>query len=326
MKALGRVVTSQPLIVAIIGLFILFSIIQPNVATVSNAINVGTQASILLIAATGMTFIIMTAGIDISVGSMLYLGAALMASSLGGMPIVVALLIVVAIMALLGALNGVGVAVIGIPAMVMTLATQQAFRGMAGHLTRQQTVTIDPSVRWLGTGQIMGVPVPMIVAVITVIAGHLLLRRTVFGRYVQAVGSSDSAAINAGLPRTAVIVAVYALGGLLGGLAAFIQAGRLGASQPGIGLGFELTVITAVILGGASLAGGKGSVIGAALGALTLALIENGLVLSGASSYIFDMVRGLVLLAAVFATGRPKRFLARLTSGRSAPIASVVRS
>lgn len=322
MKVLRTIGRAQPMLFAIIGLTVVFGLIEPNMWSPSNAINVGIQASVLLIAAVGATFVIMTAGIDVSVGSMLYLGAALMTMTMvGGVPIALALVMVIAVMALLGAVNGLSVAVVGIPALVVTLATQQAFRGLAGTVTGQQTITIDPSVRWLGTGRLVGVPVSIIAALLAVVVGHLIMRRTVFGRYVQAIGSSQSAAQNAGLPRTSVLIGVYALAGAFGGLAAFIQGGRLGASQPGIGLGFELTVITAVILGGASLFGGKGSVIGTALGAITLALLENGLVMTGASSYIFDMARGLVLLTAVLATARPLHVARKLRPrpGRDGP-------
>jgi len=145
--------------------------------------------------------------------------------------------------------------------------------------------------------------VPVLVAVLVVVAGVMVLGRTVFGRYVQAVGSSQSSAEGAGLPVRPVIVGAYTVAGLLAGVAALIQTARLGAVQPSIGQGYELTVITAVVLGGTSLFGGRGSVGGSVLGALVLTTVQTGLVYANASPYLFDIIRGGVLLAAVLAAG-----------------------
>ena len=311
MKTLGKVLGRQPLILAIVPLFVVFSVIQPNMATAANMLNIGIQSSVLVIAATGMTFVILTAGIDLSVGAMLFLGAAVMTTGLVDGPPAVSYLLVVLLFALVGAFNGVAIAKIGIPAMIVTLATLQIFRGAGGHITQQRSIAIDPALRWAGTGDLLGVPAPIFIALLVMLAGHFVLMRTVFGRYVQALGSSDSAAQNAGLPRTAILVGVYALEGLLAGVAAIVQIGRIGATQPTVGNGFELTVITAVVLGGTSLFGGRGTIIGSALGAVTLGLLENGLVLTGASPYSFDLVRGIVLLAALMASEQPQRVFAR---------------
>ena len=312
MKTLGKVLGRQPLILAIVPLFVVFSVIQPNMATAANMLNIGIQSSVLVIAATGMTFVILTAGIDLSVGAMLFLGAAVMTTGLVNSPPAVSYLLVVLLFALVGAFNGVVIAKVGIPAFIVTLATLQIFRGAGGHITKQRSILIAPTLRWAGTGDLLGVPVPIVIALLVMLAGHLVLMRTVFGRYVQAVGSSDSAAQNAGLPRTAILVGVYALAGLLAGVAAIVQIGRLGATEPSVGIGFELTVITAVVLGGTSLFGGTGTIIGSALGAVTLGLLENGLVLTGASPYSFDVVRGIVLLAALLLSSeQPQRVFAR---------------
>jgi ribose transport system permease protein len=140
--------------------------------------------------------------------------------------------------------------------------------------------------------------------------GHYVLRRTRFGRHVQALGSNPSAAWNAGLPVGRLLIAVYAIAGLCAGLASMVQLGRLGAVQPTLDIGFELTVVTAVVLGGSSLTGGYGTVIGTAIGAIILTVVENGLVLSGASPYLFDIVRGAVLLAAIVGSGIPRQLAA----------------
>lgn len=294
------IVTTQPLLIAIVALYVIFTLIEPRFGTAANMVNIGIQASILIIAATGMTLVIMTGGIDISVGAMLYLGTAVITMPfVAQMPAVGAILVVTAAIALAGVFNGVGVALLGIPAMIMTLATQMAFRGLGSNITSQRTISVGEDFRALATGSTFGVANPILVALVTTLVGYLLLRRTVFGRYVQAIGSSESASRNAGLPQVRTLVAVYGIAGAYMGVAAFIQAGRIGVSQPGIGDGLELTVITAVVIGGASLAGGKGSILGSVLGAIVLTQLENGLVLAGLSSYVFDIIRGMVLLIAI---------------------------
>jgi ribose/xylose/arabinose/galactoside ABC-type transport system permease subunit len=280
----------------------LFSILQPNFLTTANLTNILVQASVLLIAATGMTFVVLTGGIDLSVGALMFLVFAMVAAATkAGVDPVVAVFGAVGVAALLGAFNGSVVAKVGVPAMIVTLAMLQAFRGAGGHLTDQRSLVLDDTVRFAGSGDFLGVPRPIVVAVPVVLIGAYVLRRTRFGRHVQSIGSNPSAALNAGLPVNRLLISVYALSGLCVGIAAMVQLGRLGAVQPTIGVGFELTVIAAVVLGGASLSGGHGDVAGTALGALLLVVVENGLVLSGASPYIFDIVRGAVLLTAILA-------------------------
>ncbi len=310
--ALRRVVSffgEFPLVLAGLLLFFVFAALEPQFITGSNMVNILIQASVLLIASTGMTFIVMTAGIDLSVGALMFLGAAILSSAaFGVLPPIVAILLVPLITAAAGSLNGVVVAFVGVPAMIVTLATLQVFRGIGGHITEQRSFIIPEELRIAGR-DIFGIPAPIVIALVVVLLGTYVLRRTRLGRYVQAVGSSPSAASNAGLPVASVLIAVYAIGGLLAGVAMVVQLGRLGAVQPTLDSGFELTVITAVVLGGTSLNGGRGGVVGTALGALILTIVENGLVLTGASPYIFDIVRGVVLLAALLTSGAPQRLL-----------------
>lgn len=312
-----RFLGEYPLIVAGLLLFIVFATIQPEFVSGSNLVNILVQASVLLIASTGMTFIVMTGGIDLSVGALMFLGAGILSSTAFGIfPPIIAILVVPIVTAILGSLNGLVVASAGVPAMIVTLASLQIFRGIGGHITQQKSFIIPDALRIAGQGDVLGVPTPIVVAVVVVVIGWYALRRTRLGRYVHAVGSSPSAARNAGLPIGRVLVAVYAIGGLLAGVAVVVQLGRLGAVQPTLDSGFELTVITAVVLGGTSLNGGRGGIIGTALGALILTIVENGLVLTGASPYIFDIVRGVVLLAALLTSGAPQRLLAWIQRDR----------
>jgi ribose transport system permease protein len=310
------VLSDQPLIVAGVLLFILFSIIQPNFRTLLNLSNIASQASVLLIAATGMTFVILTAGIDLSVGALIYLGGALATTVLSGLPPLVILLAVPLLTMLLGWFNGAIVAFIGVPAMIVTLATLQAFRGVGDRLTQQQTLLVPANLEIAGHGNLLGLPTPFVIAIAVLIVGLFVLRRTVFGRRVHAIGSSRSAALNAGMPIKRDLQLVYAIGGLLAGVASVVQIGQLGAVQPTLGSGFELTVITAVVLGGTSLTGGTGGILGTALGALVLTMVEDGLVLVGASPYIFDIVRGAVLLVALIAARIPQQVARSLSRMR----------
>lgn len=312
---LGRLRTAtrrEPLLLVLVVLLLALAAFYPGFATVANVRNIAIQASPLIIAAIGMTYVIMTAGIDLSVGSMLFLAAAIESSQLiVGRPTAVVFAAVCATGVLMGLCNGLAVAFTRVPALIVTLAAMQVFRGAGGHITGQQIITLPANLRGVGTGSLLGVPTPVLLAAAVALGGAFVFSRMTFGRYVQAVGSNLEAAVNAGVPVRRVLVGAYALAGLLAAVASLTQTARLGAVQPSIGQGFELTVITAVVLGGTSLFGGRGSIGGTVLGALVLTTVQTGLVFSGASPYVFDIVRGGVLLAAVLAAGARWRNLAR---------------
>jgi ribose/xylose/arabinose/galactoside ABC-type transport system permease subunit len=253
-----------------------------------------------------MTFVIITAGIDLSVGATLFLSTAGAAELfVHGMPLVWAPLVAVLFGVFLGAFNGASIAFVAIPPLIVTLATLNLYRGIGGHLTGFTTVYLPPTMAVLGTTTVASIPTPVIVAAAVALLGGLLLRGTVFGRYVQAVGANPEGARELGLPVRRVIVGVYAISGLTAALAGLIENGRLGALQPTVGLGEELTVITAVVLGGTSLFGGKGSILGSLLGVALLQMVADGLVLAQISPYVFDMLRASVLIVAVlFGTSR----------------------
>ncbi|WP_238014443.1 ABC transporter permease [Dactylosporangium sp. AC04546] len=319
---LWAAVRREPLLPVLAILLLALAGAYPEFATVANLRNIAMQASPLVIAAVGMTFVIMTGGIDLSVGSMLFLAAAIETTrAVVGLPTAVVFAVVCAAGVGMGLLNGAAVAFTQVPALVVTLAAMQVFRGAGGHVTGQQNIDLPANLRGIGTATLLGVPAPVLLAAAVALTGGVVFRRTTFGRYVQAVGSSPGAALDAGLPVRGVLVGVYALAGLLAAFASLTQTARLGAVQPSIGQGYELTVITAVVLGGTALFGGRGSIGGTVLGALVLTTVQTGLVFSGASPYVFDIVRGGVLLAAVLAAGARWRTVAhalRLT-GRGRP-------
>jgi len=301
----------EPLLPVLLMLLLALSASYHGFATAANFRNIAIQDSPLIVAAVGMTYVIMTAGIDLSVGSMLFLAAAIESShAVVGLPTAVIFAVICATGVLMGLVNGLAVALTRVPALIVTLATMQVFRGAGGHVTGQQNIDLPGRLRGIGTGSLLGTPTPILLAAAVALGGGFVFSRTTFGRYIQAVGSNPDAAVDAGLPVRRVLIGAYALAGLLAAVASLTQTARLGAVQPSIGQGYELTVITAVVLGGTSLFGGRGSIGGAVLGALILTTVQTGLVFSGTSPYVFDIVRGGVLLAAVLAAGARWRNLA----------------
>lgn len=282
-----------------------FSQLSPAFLQFRNLQNIIVQASVTGVMAVGMTFVIMTAGIDISVGGILYLtlvlatALSLKMEASGGTAGAIVYMAAVVLGAILGLFNGLLINYVGINPLVVTLATLTVYRGLAIHINKAG-ITIPPeSARFLGIGRLGNVPVPLIVAILMTCIGAFVLSRTRFGRYALAIGSSSISAYESGLPMRAVLIAVYAIAGFCAGLAGLILMGRVGAVQTDMGIGIEFTVITAVVLGGTLLSGGRASMFGSFLGAILLVMIDNGLNLIHASAFIYDIVRGTVLIGAV---------------------------
>jgi ribose transport system permease protein len=199
----------------------------------------------------------------------------------------------------LGLMNGLITNLFRINPLVTTLATLYIYRGLGIHANQAGITIVESGARFLGTGSIAGIPMPLIMPILVGIAGALILNYTRFGRYVLAIGNSQDAAHDTGLPVRRVLIAVYAIAGLAAGLGGLILAGRVGAVSSDQGVNIEFTVITASVLGGTNLYGGRGSIIGSLIGAVLLVMIDNGLNLINASPYIYDTVRGAVLVGAV---------------------------
>jgi simple sugar transport system permease protein len=190
----------------------------------------------------------------------------------------------------------------GIPAFIVTLAGLSSLRGLALLLTKGYSIPIDPQSPFneIGRGWVLGLPMPAIIAVVVLIAGYLVFNETKFGRYVTGVGANTEAVRRAGVNTVRVTLAVYALSGLAAALAGLIVAARLGSGSSNAGGGFELDVIAAVVLGGTSLFGGRGTMVGTVLGALTVAVIGNGLILCHLSPFLTPIVEGLIILVAIW--------------------------
>lgn len=294
---------------------VVFSFLTDSFATSGNLLNVVRQAAPLLIVATAMTFVITTGGIDLSVGSTVALINALAAIAIqAGIPWPFAALAMLLAGAAIGLFQGFFIAYQKIPAFIVTLAGLSALRGFALLLTQGYSIPIPASsFNEIGRGWFLGVPMPAAIACLTILAGMITLDMTLYGRRVVAVGANMEAARRAGMPAQRIIASVYVLSGLAAALAGIVIAARLGSGSSNAASGFELDVIAAVVLGGTSLSGGVGTIIGTVLGALTIAVIGNGLILAHVSPFFTQIVTGGIILAAIWLN---TRIFSQLGSGR----------
>jgi ribose transport system permease protein len=280
---------------------ILFSILTPSFLTAGNLINVVRQASINIVLAAGMTFVILTGGIDLSVGSILGVTAVVamlvsLAPAIGWFAVPAALLTGLG----LGLVNGALIAYLDLPPFIVTLGSYTGLRGLAYLLAGGTTViNRDINFAWVGNSRIAGIPALVIIALATVIVSWFVLRRTVLGTHIYAVGGNARAARLTGIKVSWVLLFVYGVSGLLSGLAGIMSASRLYSATGMLGQGYELDAIAAVILGGTSFSGGIGTIWGTLLGALIIALLNNGLTLLNVSFFWQLVVKGLVIIIAV---------------------------
>jgi ribose transport system permease protein len=297
-------------LLALVVAFIFGSARYVAFPTPENLLNVLRQNSMVGLLALGMTFVILTAGIDLSVGSLLAV-AGVGAAALSSHGTVTAALGGIALATALGLVNGVLIAKARLQPFVVTLAMMIAARGAALAYTGENSIPVDATatgMEWLGRGQIGPLPVPVVLLVVAFIIGWVVLRYTAFGRHVYAVGDDADAARLLGLGTDRVVIATYALSGALAGLAGVVLAARLGAGQPVAGTGWELDAIAAVVVGGTLLTGGVGGVGLTLAGVLLLGIILNLLNLEGTFSPWWQwVIRGAFLLAVVVVQGRVQR-------------------
>lgn len=289
------------LILALIVIFVVFSFSSEFFLTSSNLMNVVRQMAVTAIVAVGMTFVVITGGIDLSVGSTVAVSGVMAADVLvrTGSP-VMALLTGVAVGFLVGAFNGLVTAKFRIAGFITTLATMQAARGLGYIYTDGSPITAnEPSFTFIGIGYFAGIPVPVWIMIVVIAIGALVLNKTRFGRYTYAVGGNETAARWTGLPVDKAVAGVYMLTGVLAGLAGVILTARLGSGQPAAGTGLEMDAIAAVVLGGTSLAGGRGKMSGTVIGCILVAVLSNGLTLLNVSSYWQMVIKGLIIVVAV---------------------------
>nr|WP_026682691.1 ribose ABC transporter permease [Priestia megaterium] len=291
-----------PLLGLVVITFIL-GILSDNFFTLDNILNLLRQVSVNALIAFGMTFVILTAGIDLSVGSILALGSALTAGLLtSGMDPLLAVCMGLVIGLILGAVNGIIITKGKVAPFIATLATMTIYRGATLVFTDGKPITgLSDSFLFemIGKGYVFGIPFPAIVMVIMFFLLYFILQQTVFGRQVYAVGGNEEASTLSGIKADRVKIWVYSLTGMLSVLAGIIITSRLNSAQPTAGSMYELDAIAAVVIGGTSLAGGRGRITGTLIGALIIGVIDNGLNLLHVSSFYQQIVKGVVILLAV---------------------------
>lgn len=303
--SLGWILHS-PLALPLIGLIvvsILMGFASENFFSVSNIMNVLRQVSIVGILAVGMTFVILTGGIDLSVGAVMALSGTIAAGLMvnTGLPGWIGLLAGLGVGVGLGVFNGVMVAWGRMPAIIVTLATMGIARGLGLLYSGGYPISGIPSwISWFGIGRVGIIPVPVIAMVVIYAVAWILLQRTPFGRHVYAIGGNELAAKLSGVKTQWVKLAVYGISGLTSALAAIILTGRLMSGQPNAGVGFELDAIAAVVLGGTAIAGGRGLILGTLIGAVLLGILNNGLNLMGINPYMQDVIKGAIILLAIY--------------------------
>jgi len=281
----------------------------PNFLKTDNLLNIANQIVVIAILAIGMTMVIITGGIDLSVGSLIALSAvvaALFIRDVGGAEqatataMTLACLSAIAVCGLVGLFSGAMVTFFSIPSFIVTLGMMLVASGGAYHLAQGQSVyQVPSSFTWLGRGSNLGLPNAVWLMIVLYLVAHFIMSRTVLGRYIYAVGGNAEAARLSGVPVRRVLLLVYTLCGALAGLGGVVMASQLKSGSPTYGLMYELYVIAAVVVGGASLAGGEGKVLGTLIGAFIIAVIQNGMNLTGIESYTQKIVLGGVILVAV---------------------------
>lgn len=290
-------------IAALVIMMILVTILNPSFIRPSNLMNLLRQVSINALIAFGMAFVILTGGIDLSVGSILALTSAIFAGLLGiGIPPFLAVIIALAFGAILGMLNGLLITKGKMAPFIATLATMTIFRGLTLVYTGGNPMTNFSdafSYKFIGRGYVVGIPWPVILMIIAFAASFIILNKTPFGRKTYAIGGNEKASLISGIKTNIVKIKVYAISGFLAASAGLILTSRLNSAQPTAGTAYEMDAIAAVVLGGISMSGGKGSIAGVLVGALILGTLNNGLNMLGVSSFYQQIVKGIVILIAV---------------------------
>ncbi|MCD8894716.1 ribose ABC transporter permease [Mammaliicoccus sciuri] len=289
--------------IGLILLIVVISIINSAFLDLSNLLNLLRQVSINGLIAFGMTFVILTGGIDLSVGSILALSSAFTAILItSGLDPIVALIVGVLGGFLLGVFNGVLVTFGSMAPFIATLATMTIFRGLTLVVTDGNPITnLGDSYMFqlFGKGYFFGIPVPAVTMIIVFIILAIILQKTTFGRHTYAIGGNEVASKISGIKVNRVKILIYGISGLMSALAGAILTSRLNSAQPTAGTSYELDAIAAVVLGGTSLTGGKGRIVGTFIGVLIIGVLNNGLNLLGVSSFYQQVVKGIVILIAV---------------------------
>ena len=304
MKNTMKYMSELTTVIALIILMAVITIINSNFLTANNLLNLLLQVTSNALIAFGMTFVILTGGIDLSVGSILALSSALTAGLLGsGMPVTLAILISLILGCILGMMNGLLISYGKLAPFIVTLATMTIFRGATLVYTNGNPITKGLSdtflFQFLGQGYIVGIPFPVIIMFIVFIVLYVLLHKTAFGKSVYAIGGNEKAAYISGVKLNKVKIIIYSISGIMASISGLIITSRLSSAQPTAGASYEMDAIAAVVLGGTSLSGGKGRILGTLIGALIIGVLNNGLNIIGVLAFWQQVVKGVVILIAV---------------------------
>jgi ribose transport system permease protein len=298
----------------LVAVFAVFSSMSDRFLDVRNVANILVQASSLAIVAAGMTFVLLTAGIDLSVGAIMFLSAAVAGKMvLSGSPLWAAMAAVLAIGIALGAVNAMFVSRFRLLPFIVTLSTLYAGRGLALYITGTRAMNLPEELLRLGTGKVLGIPVPVWVLALSVGVMQYVLSRTRFGRQIYAVGHNAETARKAGINVNATLISVYVISGFAAALGGLVAVAQLGAVSPTFGNQREFAAIAAAVLGGASLFGGRGNVLpGTVIGAVLIQVVETGLVIINADPYLYPMIMASIIFVAVLLDGLRQRQLEKL--------------
>ncbi len=295
-------IKDRAIFVVMVALFLFFTIGTDTFCTPSNLLNIARQVAVLGIASVGMTMVILTGGIDLATGSIITFVNIITAYFMVNMGWSMWLAIPVALLAstIIGLLNGIAVANLNMPALIVTFATQTIFEGLAYIICGGVPIFgFSEEFSFIGQGYIGAIPFPVILLVIAFLIAGFILVKTYFGRYIYAVGGNEEAAELSGIQVKKIKYLVYALSGLFAGIAGIVMLSRTNSGQPTAGKGYEFDVITAVVLGGVSVNGGAGKISNVIAGVLIIGMLSNGMVLLNVSSYAQMVVKGLILAVAV---------------------------
>lgn len=302
-------------VMALVLLFLIFALTSDIFVSSKNLLNITRQVSVNALIAIGMTFVIITGGIDLSVGSVIAF-AGIISSSLmvdANLPVWLAIVAGILVGSVTGLINGLLITYLRMPAFITTMGTMTMLRGLGYIYTQGYPIyNLPKSFKQIGQGHLGSIPIATIILLVVAIIAYILLRRTVFGRHIYALGGNMEASRLMGIHVNAIQLAAYVLCGTITGIAAIVLTSRLGSGMPTSGDGYELDAIAAAVIGGAAMAGGSGTIAGTILGALLLGVLSNGLSLLDVDSYVMQVISGAVVIIAVLIDE-----MRRIASGRA---------
>lgn len=308
-----KIISKYGIYFVLLGMIILMSSLSSSFLSTRNVVNIVRQMSVIGLIAFGVTFVIISGGIDLSSGSLLAVSAVIVASlvqqpdwaakmypNLPNIPLLFPIIVGLIVGAIGGLINGSLIAKTGIPAFIATLGMMTSARGFALLYANGRPISaLKESYNYIGQGVILGIPVPVIIFIVMGILSHVLLKYTKFGKYVYAIGGNKEAAYVSGVDVDKYLMLIYSYAGLLAGLAGIVLSARISSGQPGLGEGYELDAIASATIGGTSHNGGIGTIPGTIVGALIIGVLNNGLDLLNVSAYWQQIVKGLIIVGAV---------------------------